>query len=140
MFISRGTVKVHLPHIYAKLEIKNPVRAVWVRDRLQAAGWEVEVADARKVKGVVPLVCKTDKLAWAAARQGADEMLGRDVPGAVAVSIVEAVEPETSLVQGRGTSDCRYEHEPQIRLSPRSLPGGSAIVKRREGGSRGSDL
>jgi transposase len=34
----------------------------------------------------------------------------------------------TSLVQGRGTSDCRYEHEPQIRFSPRSLPGGSVIV------------
>jgi len=29
--------------------------AVWVRDRLQAAGWEVEVADARKVKGLAPL-------------------------------------------------------------------------------------
>jgi hypothetical protein len=26
--------------------------AVWVRDRLQAAGWQVEVADARKVKGI----------------------------------------------------------------------------------------
>ena len=38
-----------------------------------------------------------------------------DAPGAVTVSIVEAVEPETSLVLGRGTSDCRCEHEPQIR-------------------------
>jgi transposase len=36
--------------------------AVWVRDRLQAAGWEVEVADARKVKGLAPLACKTDKV------------------------------------------------------------------------------
>ncbi len=36
--------------------------AVWVRDRLQSAGWQVEVADARKVKGLAPLACKTDKV------------------------------------------------------------------------------
>src|SRR5215217_6865635 len=36
--------------------------AVWVRDRLAGAGWEVEVADARKVKNVAPLACKTDKV------------------------------------------------------------------------------
>jgi transposase len=36
--------------------------AVWVRDRLAAAGWQVEVADARKVKSVAPLACKTDKV------------------------------------------------------------------------------
>ena len=36
--------------------------------------------------------------------------------------------PYPSLAQGRGTSDCRYEHELQIRFSPRSLPGGSVIV------------
>ena len=46
-------------------------------------------------------------------------MLTGGAPGAVAVSIVEAVEPVMSLFQGRGTSDCRYEHEPQIRFSPR---------------------
>lgn len=36
--------------------------AVWVRDRLAACGWEVQVADARKVKAVAPLACKTDKV------------------------------------------------------------------------------
>jgi transposase len=36
--------------------------AVWVRDRLRAAGWSVEIADARKVKAVAPLACKTDKV------------------------------------------------------------------------------
>jgi transposase len=36
--------------------------AVWVRDRLAGAGWQVEVADARKVKNVAPLACKTDKV------------------------------------------------------------------------------
>jgi len=36
--------------------------AVWVRDRLRAAGWQVEVADARRVKGIAPLACKTDRV------------------------------------------------------------------------------
>ena len=35
--------------------------AVWVRDRLEAAGWEVKVAHARKVRDVAPLACKTDR-------------------------------------------------------------------------------
>jgi hypothetical protein len=35
--------------------------AVWVRDRLAGAGWQVEVADARK-KNVAPLACKTDRV------------------------------------------------------------------------------
>ena len=36
--------------------------AAWVRDELVACGWQVEVADARKVKTVAPLAAKTDKV------------------------------------------------------------------------------
>jgi transposase len=36
--------------------------AVWVKERLQAAGWEMKVAHARKVRDVAPLACKTDKV------------------------------------------------------------------------------
>jgi transposase len=36
--------------------------AVWVRDRLLSAGWEMKVAHARKVRDVAPLACKTDKV------------------------------------------------------------------------------
>jgi transposase len=36
--------------------------AVWVRDTLAAAGWQVQVAHARKVRDVAPLACKTDKV------------------------------------------------------------------------------
>src|SRR3954462_722739 len=36
--------------------------AIWVRDRLGAAGWWVQVAHARKVRDVAPLACKTDKV------------------------------------------------------------------------------
>jgi transposase len=48
------------PDVRACVEMMSG--AVWVRDRLQAAGWQVEVADARKVKGLAPLACKTDKV------------------------------------------------------------------------------
>ena len=36
--------------------------AVWVRDRLAECGWTIEVADARKVKAIAPLACKTDRV------------------------------------------------------------------------------
>src|SRR5438876_196515 len=35
--------------------------AVWVRDELVACGWQVEVADARKVKAVAPLAAKSGR-------------------------------------------------------------------------------
>jgi transposase len=48
----------------------EPIRGVvesmngarFVHDELVAHGWEVLVADAQKVKGLAPLVCKTDKI------------------------------------------------------------------------------
>ncbi len=48
------------PDVAACVEMMSG--AVWVRDRLQAAGWRVEIADARKVKAVAPLAYKTDKV------------------------------------------------------------------------------
>jgi hypothetical protein len=36
--------------------------ALWARDQLVDCGWQVEVADARKVKTVAPLAAKTDKV------------------------------------------------------------------------------
>ena len=49
---------------------REPVRAViesmtgarFVHDTLEQEGWEVEIADAQKVKGLAPLACKTDKI------------------------------------------------------------------------------
>jgi transposase len=35
---------------------------VWVRDRLGECGWVIEIADARKVKAIAPLACKTDRV------------------------------------------------------------------------------
>jgi hypothetical protein len=43
--------------------------ALWVRDQLSAAGWDVQVAHARKVRNVAPLACKT-AVDWSATRGG----------------------------------------------------------------------
>jgi transposase len=36
--------------------------AVRVSERLRACGWEFQIADARKVKAIAPLACKTDQV------------------------------------------------------------------------------
>jgi transposase len=36
--------------------------ALWVKDRLESAGWTVQIAHARKVRDIAPLACKTDKV------------------------------------------------------------------------------
>jgi transposase len=35
---------------------------VWVRDRLAACGWVIQIAEPRKVKALAPLACKTDRV------------------------------------------------------------------------------
>ncbi|HKH22805.1 MAG TPA: IS110 family transposase [Solirubrobacterales bacterium] len=46
----------------AKAAVEMMSGAVWVRDRLEVAGWQVQVAHARKVRDVAPLACKTDRV------------------------------------------------------------------------------
>jgi transposase len=49
--------------VRAAIESMNGAR--FVRDELELQGWEVEIADALKVKGLAPLACKTDRIdAW----------------------------------------------------------------------------
>src|SRR5829696_1596752 len=42
--------------------IESMTGARFVHDTLEQAGWEVEIADAQKVKGLAPLACKTDRI------------------------------------------------------------------------------
>ena len=44
------------PEVRACVEMMSG--AVWVRDRLAAAGWAVEGAHARKVRDIAPLACR----------------------------------------------------------------------------------
>ena len=60
----------HGEPVRAAIESMNGAR--FVHDRLELAGWQVEIADAQKVKGLAPLACKTDRIdAW---------VLGRALP------------------------------------------------------------
>lgn len=53
----------HRQPVRAAIESMNGAR--FVHDRLELHGWEVEIADAVKVKGLAPLACKTDRIdAW----------------------------------------------------------------------------
>lgn len=42
--------------------IESMTGARFIHDQLELAGWEVEVADAQRVKGLAPLACKTDRI------------------------------------------------------------------------------
>lgn len=45
--------------------IESMTGARFVHDQLELAGWQVDIADAVKVKGLAPLACKTDRIdAW----------------------------------------------------------------------------
>jgi transposase len=78
---------VELRRLAARFSLEGPVRAViesmngarFVHDTLELAGWEVEIADAQKVKGLAPLACKTDRIdAWVLA-----ELSRRDLVPAI---------------------------------------------------------
>src|SRR5215216_2064377 len=67
----------HREPIRAAIESMNGAR--FVHDRLELAGWQVQIADAQKVKGLAPLACKTDKIdAWVLA-----ELSRRDLVPAI---------------------------------------------------------
>src|SRR5437660_1404202 len=63
--------------VRAAIESMNGAR--FVHDRLEPADWQVEIADAQKVKGLAPLACKTDRVdAWVLA-----ELARRDLVAAI---------------------------------------------------------
>ena len=60
--------------IRAAIESMNGAR--FVHDQLEFHGWEVEIADALKVKGLAPLACKTDRIdAWVLAELSRRELV-----------------------------------------------------------------
>jgi transposase len=72
---ARRVERDHGPvEVRAAIESMNGAR--FVHDTLERCGWEVEVADAQKVKGVAPLACKTDKIdAWVLAELSRRELV-----------------------------------------------------------------
>jgi transposase len=75
----RGLVRVvALRHgsqpVAAAIESMNGAR--FVHDALERCGWDVQVADAAKVKGLAPLACKTDRIdAWVLAELSRRELV-----------------------------------------------------------------
>jgi transposase len=56
--------------------IESMTGARFIHDTLELAGWEVDIADAQKVKGLAPLACKTDKIdAWVLAELSRRDMV-----------------------------------------------------------------
>jgi transposase len=56
--------------------IESMTGARFVHDTLERCGWEVEIADAVKVKGLAPLACKTDRIdAWVLAELSRRELV-----------------------------------------------------------------
>lgn len=76
--LAAGIERRHGPVVVrAAIESMNGAR--FVHDTLERLGWEVEVADAQKVKGLGPLACKTDRIdAWVLA-----ELSRRDLVPAI---------------------------------------------------------
>jgi transposase len=56
--------------------IESMTGARFVHDQLEHHGWEVEIADAVRVKGLAPLACKTDRIdAWVLAELSRRELV-----------------------------------------------------------------
>jgi transposase len=67
----------HDRDVSAVIESMNGAR--FVHDQLEVAGFDVEIADAQRVKGLAPLACKTDRIdAWVLA-----ELARRDLVPAI---------------------------------------------------------
>ena len=58
--LARRIEEVHPEPVCAVVESMTGARLV--HDTLEAEGWDVEIADAQKVKGLAPLACKTDRI------------------------------------------------------------------------------
>jgi transposase len=58
--LARRIEEVHAEPVRAVVESMTGARIV--HDTLEQQGWDVEIADAQKVKGLAPLACKTDKI------------------------------------------------------------------------------
>ena len=64
----------HRQPVRAAIESMNGAR--FVHDQLELHGWEVEIADAAKVKGLAPLAGKTDRIdAWVLAELSRRELV-----------------------------------------------------------------
>jgi transposase len=71
-----GGVQRRFGPVGVRAAIESMTGARFVHDSLERCGWEVEIADAVKVKGLAPLACKTDRIdAWVLAELSRRELV-----------------------------------------------------------------
>jgi len=106
-----------LTHLVHGLEAEGPVLAAiesmsgarFVHDQLELAGWDVRIADARRVKGLAPLACKTDRIdAWVLAELARRDLLPEVwLPDPAVRAERERARFRLYLVQKRTSLKCR---------------------------------
>jgi transposase len=73
--LARRVAERHGPGL-VRAAVESMTGARFVHDTLERCGWEVQVADAVKVKGLAPLACKTDRIdAWVLAELSRRELV-----------------------------------------------------------------
>ena len=72
---ARRVERDHGP-VEVRAAVESMTGARFVHDTLERCGWDVDVADAVKVKGLAPLACKTDRIdAWVLAELSRRELV-----------------------------------------------------------------
>jgi transposase len=113
--------------------------AVFVRDRLQAAGWKVQIADPRKVSAVSPLACKTDKVD----ARVLSELVARDlvpelwIPSLDERALKERLRRRSHLVRMRTSAQNRIfglQTQWGLRLALHDIPPAHALERLAEHG------
>ena len=114
-------VAVYREPVRAAIESMNGAR--YVHDELERSGWEVEVADAQKVKGLAPLASKTDRIdAWVLAELSRREL----VPAIWLPSFEQRGERERArwrLFLVRKRSSLKHRVHAQLLAFGHPLPG-----------------
>jgi transposase len=89
--------------------IESMSGARFVHDQLELAGWDVRIADARRVKGLAPLACKTDRIdAWVLAELARRDLLPEVwLPDPAVRAERERARFRLYLVQKRTSLKCR---------------------------------
>src|SRR5262245_33396838 len=111
--------------------------ARFVHDQLERAGWDVRIADARRVKGLAPLACKTDRIdAWVLAELARRDLLPEVwLPDPAVRAERERARFRLYLVQKRTSLKCRvhallFQHGVQAPAGELFGAGGRRFLER----------
>jgi hypothetical protein len=125
--LARRVDEVYREPVCAVIESMTGARLV--HDTLEQEGWDVEIADAQKVKGLAPLACKTDRIdsqVLAVSPSPGQAPLGAQEPGPLDADQLRQALPGHRPVRSRGpTAAC-------------PTPGPAALARQHHG-MRGAD-